>query len=647
MHLDTTLLFKEVNNENVPFQNGNVLPSFDPQKRLSVSLGGNWKKKRFQADHEQTMEERTKNWIEKVEKEGQGITGLHYDDEQLITHSIPLPENKMTGEASTNGVETYEDGVWYRRKFKVPSDWTSKQIALKAYAISYIADIWVNGQYVGVHEGGYTPFSFNITNFVQLGEENVIVIRVDNPPWGSRNDIIPATVGTDFFNYTGIIHDLFIEATPAIQISRCDIVPVDTTGQVRLKLVVENRSELPEKVMVKVNLYEGDQESPQFLQSPYAEDIIGEKRTYSGRGEQEVQVDANDLSIWTTTIQIDDPKLWEVRNPNLYVCGVELVQGEDTVDRFFSQFGIRTVATEGTKITLNNEPIFLVGLARHEEWPNFGRTATFDRIVTDLLQMRDLSINFVRTSHYPNHIYTYIILDRLGLTAKCEIPLWQFEREHYEAEETRLHAQQMWREMILSNFNRPSIILWSTQNESVEVALRKRHNERLVNDLRGKYNDGRLITQSAAADQPGYWDESMEPLDVAGWTMYFGVFHGSTPYEGTKQFLENAHKAWPNKPILNTEYGYWSREDGGEEEKQVYIYSETQRALLEKATVSPDGQVNEEGYLAGINYWSVYDWYINHNEFYQTMGLFQMDRKTTKPVFELLKRDYRKLTNLT
>ncbi|MGM7681908.1 glycoside hydrolase family 2 TIM barrel-domain containing protein [Cytobacillus sp. Hm23] len=646
MYLQSTLSFKTIKGHEVPFQNGTVLPSFDPQKRQSISLAGKWKKERFQANHEHTMAKRTAEWVKTTEQNAQGITNVQFNDERLNTHSIPLPENGMTGEASIHGVETYEDGVWYRRTFSVPSDWEEKQAILKAYAISYVADIWINGKYVGVHEGGYTPFAFNITNFVRAGEINTIVIRVDNPPWGSRYDIIPATEGTDFFNYTGIIHDLFIEASSPVQISRCDIVPVDTSGKIKVKLVVENHSGVAENISVSLQFFQGNEQSPSYLQSPYAEDIKGERQHITGTSEQTLHVEANGVAIWTTEITIDNAKLWDIRKPNLYVCQVELSKEDSIIDQFFTQIGIRTVATNGTKITLNNKPIFLVGLARHEEWPNFGRTASFDRIVNDLVQMKDLSINFVRTSHYPNHIYTYIILDRLGLTAKSEIPLWQFEKEHYEAEETRLHAQQMWREMVLSNYNRPSIILWSTQNESVEVVLRKKHNERLVNDLRMKYNDHRLITQSAAADQPGFWDESVEPLDVAGWTMYFGVFHGSTPYEGTKNFLEQAHKAWPDKPILNTEYGYWSREDGSEKDKQVHIYTETLRALLEKATVTPDGQENNEGFLAGINYWTVYDWYINHNQFYQTMGLFEMDRKTTKPVFDHLKRDYKKLTNL-
>lgn len=230
------------------------------------------------------------------------------------------------------------------------------------------------------------------------------------------------------------------------------------------------------------------------------------------------------------------------------------------------------------------------------------------------------------------------LLDRMGLLAMSEIPLWQFETEHYEAQTEKRLADQMWREMVFSQYNRPSVIMWSTQNESKDVWSRLAYNERLVADLRENYNDGRLLTQSSAADQPGPHDPSMAPLDVAAWTMYFGIFHGGTYYEGTKQFLEEAHRLFPDKPILNTEFGNWS--SGGNEREQVVTYEETMRALMEQGTVNAEGQVNPDGYVAGIDFWIVYDWYVNHNNWIDTFGIIHMDRKTEKPVASLIRRDY-------
>ena len=179
------------------------------------------------------------------------------------------------------------------------------------------------------------------------------------------------------------------------------------------------------------------------------------------------------------------------------------------------------------------------------------------------------------------------------------------------------------------------------------MMLRKAYNERLVQDVRTNYDDGRLITQSAAADQPGAHDASMEPLDVAAWTMYFGVFHGGTPYEGTRDFLEEAHRLWPDKPILNTEFGHWSQQDNSESDKQAGIYNDTMKALMERAAVTSEGEANPVGFVAGIDWWSMYNWYVNHSQWIQTMGLMHMDREQEKDVAELLRNDYGRLAEQT
>src|SRR5690625_787704 len=591
------------------------------------------------------MTNRDTDWILKTEQEIKGITEPIFDDGYWEGHLVPLPENKLTGKEEINGAETYENGVWYRKKYVLDNQWEQKVISLKCLGLSYIGDFWINGQYVGYDEGGYTPFSFDVTPFVSSGD-NVIVIRVDNPPWTSRHDIVPA-VNNDFFNYTGIIQDIFLEATDSVQIVRANIVPRDISGDVDITLVLENRTNTS-KVVTPVNrIYRTDFTSDNWLSHPNAKSICKQKIEVNGFTEDQVKISPYETCVINYKITIPNPEIWSIRTPNLYVFETLLYENNTRIDSFYSQFGIRTTKTETSMICLNEEPIFLAGVARHEEWPGYGRTATWNRIKSDFLKINDLSVNMVRTGHYPNHIYTFIMLDRLGLTSMSEIPLWQFETHHYQIQEKRQISYQMWREMIFSNFNRPSIILWSTQNESKDVKLRKQYNENLVNELRNLYNDGRLITQSAAADQPGFADESMEPLDVAGWTMYFGVFHGSTPYEGTRDFIEKAHDKWPDKPIINTEYGIWSNADESFLEKQVEIYQNVQQILIEKATVSPEGIINKNGYVAGIDYWPAFNWYVNHNQFYQTMGMYHMDRETKKPLYHEFVKDHKRLIERT
>ncbi|WP_051287227.1 glycoside hydrolase family 2 [Paenibacillus taiwanensis] len=642
-YLQPTFEIKQVKEHFIAFQSGIPVPTFEPQHRQTLSLNGVWRKQRFAADHDQSLAPRSMKWISEVEIEAEGRTAPQYDDSAWSTIELPGPENRMTGEEFPAGAERYEDGVWYRRTFQVPLNWLEKAVTLKSLGISYICDIWINGQWAGYHEGGFTPFALDVTPMLCEGM-NGVSIRIDNPPWGSRVDMIPARVDTDFFNYTGVIQDLYLEAASTIHIARLDVVPQDELGHLIVKGVVENRAATGARVTLEGKLYEATTVTDQLLASPNADDIRASAVAIDDWDPRSIELEPWQSRVVIWHLHVQQPKLWAMEHPHLYVAKLSL-QGEqlEQHDQLATQFGVRTIRTSGTQIELNGQSLFLRGVARHEEWPIFGRTAAWERIKSDLIQIQQLHANMVRTAHYPNHIHTYLLTDRLGLAAMSEIPLWQFETIHYEVQEQKRLADQMWREMIYSQYNRPSVLIWSTQNESKDVKLRKLYNERLVSDVRTKYADGRLITQSAAADQPGAHDESMKPLDVAAWTMYFGIFHGGTAYEGTKQFLEKAHSMWPDKPILNTEYGYWSRVDDSDAEKQAQMYRDTLQALLAYATVNDVGEPQTGGYVAGIDYWPMYNWYVNHSQWVQTMGLYHMDRLREKPVKSLLQQDYRRL----
>jgi len=640
--LQTTLELKTIDGVQVPYQNGMPVPSFDPQSRRTITLNGEWLKHRFDADHDFSMAPRDEAWL----------AGLHIKEGQYLTESgadgwekkqLPMPENELSGVAEANAAETYENGVWYRSAFHLDQAPKGKSYTLKSLGVNYISDYWINGEWVGFHEGGFTPFAFDITPFIHKGD-NEIRIRIDNPPWGSRDDIIPAMEGTDFFNYTGVIQDLYVEVADDLHIVRADIVPLAVDGRIKVQVTLFNQGAKARKANLNGEIYEANRESKQYLTSPRASDIKGVPVAADRKITELIEVKAGEARVLTYELGIDNPKLWSMENPNLYIAEFELADADanrtDAIDVLATQFGIRTVKTDKTQILLNDNPVFFGGIARHEEWPDTGRTASWDRILKDLQHIQEQNVNMVRTGHYPNHIYTYLLLDRLGLAAMSEIPLWQFETAQYKAQEKRKFSDQMWREMVFSQYNRPSVLFWSTQNESKDVNLRLAYNRRVVNDLRDHYNDGRLITQSAAADQPGFNDPSMEPLDVAGWTMYFGVFHGSTPYEGTRLFLEKAHEAFPDKPILNTEFGHWTGDGDVEAPKQMEVYQDTLQAMLEKSTLTLNGKANPEGYVAGIDFWIMYDWYVNHNQWIDTFGLFHMNRSEPKPVVEQFSKDY-------
>ena len=618
---------------DIAWQAGYPVPSFEPQMRSRVDLGGSWRKELVDVDTDLTLSGRGANGLSAIEAEANGRFLSDFDDSDWDEKELPGVENIMT----PTGPTKVEGGIWYRRDFTVPAEWEGKRVTFNALAINYVADVWVNGHWIGYHEGGYTPFALDAAPVLNYGAENSIAIRIDNPAWGSRNDIVPG-ITPDWWNYAGVIHELYLEATPPLWIVRADVQTPDLTGRVHTQVVLHNAGNETQKGEVTLQVRATDPDAEAWLNDPLASSIAGEILTDPIHLEIEVEA-GQALVIGNADLQIIDPKLWSPSHPDLYVLDVQLT-ANDQSDQLMTQFGVRTISTAGSQLMLNGEPYFLAGIARHEDWPDSGRTATWPKIRKDLEIIQKYHANFVRTAHYPNHPYTYLLMDRLGLLAASEIPVWQYDASAFKAQEERQIADQMWREMILAGHNRPSIILWSMHNESQYVPERDAYIARLTDDYQAHLQDGRLLTQSAAADRGGANDSTQTYVDMPGWTMYFGVFYGGRNYEEeTSLFLQAAHQAYPDKPLLNTEYGIWSRGGGSSVYRQVDLLESIWPAFTSVSNWDADGNVNPDGYLGGVTWWAMFDWYTAHT-FVQTMGLMEMDRETVKPVAVELQKAY-------
>jgi beta-galactosidase len=616
----------------VAWQSGLPVPSFDPQDRRRISLSGTWRKQRMRLNTSLTLGAQTLGQLE-IEARSRHLPS--FNDRKWFTISLPMVENAMPLQSgSTRGPEVYESGVWYRRTFQVPQDWQGQRVTLNFLGANYVVDVWINGVWVGYHEGGYTPFAFDATPGLRYGAENTIAVRVDNPAWGSRNDIVPA-VTPDWWNYTGIIQDIYLEAAPALWVVRADVRTPDTSGRVQASVVLHNASKHALQGNLTLRIHDTDPSSAAWLTDPRARAIAG--RVVVSAPDISVNVPSGGALVVPAELIIADVKTWSPAHPVLYVLEATVSSTVGT-DSTMHQFGVRTVASRGHQILLNGAPFFLAGVARHEEWPDTGRTSTWNRIRQDLDIIRSLGANFVRTAHYPNHIHTYLLADRMGLATAAEIPVWQYDETHYRAQETRLITDQMWREMILSGSNRPSILFWSTNNEARELPHRTAFNRRLKTDFEQHLQDGRIVMQSAAADRGGPADSSQLDFAAAGWTLYFGVFYGQSYYQDTLDFLR-ASRSSMSGPVIATEYGIWSYGGGSDEARQQEVFRETFRALTEVSAWNRNGVYNQDGFVAGLVWWAAFDWYTAHTKL-QTMGLYHMDRQRAKPVAGLLREGY-------
>jgi beta-galactosidase len=639
--LEPTLEFRQARLLNgregyLAWQSGLPVPSFDPQDRPQVNLAGRWKKQRVDVDANLSLSSRKGTGVERLEAEAEGRYRPEYDDSGWQDKDLPMVENHLpTLPGDPQGAEVYEGGVWYRRHFFVPEEWSDQLITLNCLGANYVIDVWVNGNWVGYHEGGYTPFSLNVSSYVRPGQENLIALRIDNPAWGTRLDTVPA-IKSDWMNYTGLIHDIYLQANPRVWIVRADVTVQENTGKISVRAVLHNSSDTAQAGELTVEVFDTDPTAEGWLRDPRASAI--RKDPVGSSYHTPVALGAGEAVVAEMELFIPEVTFWNLGDPNLYILQADL-ESDSGTDRAAYQFGVRTIRTDSHRLLLNEEQIFLAGVARHEDWADSGRTAVWQKILLDLQLICSLGANFLRTAHYPNHVYTYLLTDRLGLAAWVEIPIWQYTAVEFDFQEKRQFADQMWREMILAGSNRPSIFFWSTNNESAVSLGRLSFIQRLVTDYRQNYPDGRLVTQSAAADRGGPADPSQDLLDVPGWTMYFGIFHGSTYYEGTADFLRKAHAAYPHRPLLNTEYGIWSSGGGSSPQRQVEVFRQTFQALSEVTSRDSTGSINPDGYLAGIVWWAAFDWYTAHTRV-QTMGLYSMDRLQAKPVMEELRQAY-------
>ncbi len=630
-----TFELKTINNVTVPFQNDLPLPGFEKQDRVQLNLAGTWKKERLVMNQELTLQKRTAETIAELEKESNGRHLAAYDDSAWEKKEIPGVENPSP--------DRYESGVWYRRNFEISKENEGKYLKLVFLAANYFTDVWVNGAWIGCHEGGYTPFVLDLTPYVKFGEKNSLAVRVDNIPWvpsgnrDQRNLTVPCYIG-DWWNYGGIKRDVFIEICPAINIVRADVKTKPAgpdKAQINAAVVIDNRSEIDTTLKVEVFVYKAKLTDKNIL-AENAKEIMDLSKPLTVWGERaaELTVLGKDTVAYNFSLPADWPELWTPAQPNLYVLQVKVydLKNKQLIDKYYTQFGIREFTIDKSKaaILLNGEQIKLRGLARHEVYPGSnevpGKKSPLQIIYDDFKLIKEANCNFIRTAHYPNHPFTQVMADRLGLVVWEEIPVYWFGGPEFDLQrKERGIARQMWQEMIYQDYNRASVAIWSACNEcswQTERALFVKE----LRDIAYQIDGTRFVAQSASGSDAK--DPSQKDMDLLGFTMYYGVFYGDDYYEDTLEALEVMHKTFPEKPIIATEFGIWAPyQEDTQQLKQVQLFKETMNAF------------NKAPAVAGTVWWTAFDWHTMIND-PGTMGIMTMDRKLYKKIFSTLQREF-------
>ncbi len=403
----------------------------------------------------------------------------------------------------------YEGTMWYFRAFDLEPA-AETDYLLYFGAANYVAEVWLNGKYLGAHEGGFTPFQFDATDVLQDGE-NVVVVKVDNR---RALDQVP-TVNTDWWNYGGLTRSV-----------RLLVLPRDHIADYRVGLSDSGRIEGWVRVA-------GDGGGDVVVEFP---ELDADVRFRASEGK---------VSRFEFDIR---PERWSPEHPRLYDIAIHY--GDDTVD---DRIGFRTIETRGDEILLNGEPVFLRGISLHESAPGReGRAYGAADARTLLGWARDLGCNFVRLAHYPHNEHMVRMADELGLLVWAEIPVyWTID---FESDAVFAKAKQQLDEMIARDANRASIVLWSMANETPVSEARTRFIGSLAAHAR-QLDDSRLIT--AAMDTQSFGEGVVridDPLagvvDVIGVNNYCG-WYGNKPADCAALRWESAFA----KPVIMSEFG--------------------------------------------------------------------------------------------
>jgi beta-glucuronidase len=406
----------------------------------------------------------------------------------------------------------YEGTVWYKKSFEYAPK-ASTRLFVYFGAANYTADVYLNGEKVGFHEGGFTPFNFEVTGRVRSGE-NVLVVKVDNK---RRRDAVP-TVNTDWWNYGGLTRRVALVEVPETFI-RSYFVQLEKGSQRRVSGWVRlDGTRLRQTVNVSIA---GAKLSRSF--------------TTDDTGYAAIAFDA-DLSLWSP------------ENPTLY--DVALAGETDTVRE---RIGFRSIEVKGTDILLNGSPVFLRGICIHEEAPFRGGRAWSAEDARVLLGWaKELGCNFVRLAHYPHNESMVRAADEMGLLVWSEVPVyWTIL---WDNPATFANAKAQLTEMIARDRNRASIILWSMANETPVSDVRVQFLSKLAAHARSM-DSTRLLT---AALEHHYVDEKTvmidDPfgrhLDVIGCNEYVGWYDGLPEKADTIVW-----KTIYDKPLVMSEFG--------------------------------------------------------------------------------------------
>jgi len=503
-------------------------------------------------------------------KQASGLSGVErpeLDDSAWSQVTIPHSWNHLGNEGTERSPESnsVQGTGWYRLHFTAPAVAKGGRYFIQFDGVGTVADVWVNGHYLGQHAGAFARFRFDATSVIRP-DDNVLVVQADNsvPAPGSRTEnVIP--LSGDFFMHGGLYRKVALIATNAVHLDlldfggpgvywrTTDVRPETATVHVTSRVV--NSAPAPQRVRVGTEILDRDGQ------------VVAAMDTVVG------PIAPGAVLAAQPGLTIASPRLWQgVRDPYLYRIVVTLrsLQGA-VLDRVTQPLGLRAMKFDPERgFFLNGEHEYLKGVNLHQDWPGKGWAVSDGDQEEDFAILADLGANAVRLCHYQHDQRSYELADERGILVWAEIPLVNkvsFDGSPANAA-LAANARQQLLELIQQNRNHPSVALWSIANEvdltptQRNVASKPDSLLKSLNELARTQDPDRPTTladccERAPSAQPATAGAEREPVvgitDTIGYNRYFGWYTGHFTDFGS--MLDQAHQRHPRLPIAVSEYG--------------------------------------------------------------------------------------------
>lgn len=441
----------------------------------SIKINTDWEFQRLKKEQKQIeIKNQGSDWssqfnIQHVEAQNQALA-VHPDTLKQEFNQLSMGNWEKINLPHTPFVEPlvvlhqWQGICYYRKILNVSKKEIDKQLWLEFEGAMHLADVWVNGQHLIQHSGGYTPFVVDVTGMLHADRGNEILVRLDN----RNNPLIPPgkpLETLDFCYYGGLYRDVNLIVKHPVHITHPIMANEVAGGGIFVTYPYVSKQEAEIKVKTQVSNKVGTQRHLTIRHTLY------EWSKKKGRGKKVALVESTLVLAAGTTqhhtqqFTVNNPKLWYPDSPALYVLRTEVMDGRKVTDCEDTRIGIRRIEMTREKgFVINDKPLKLEGSNRHQEYPYVGNAISDQAQYRDMYQIRDNGFNTVRLGHYPQDPSVLEACDELGLLVIEPIPGWQFFNK---AQGFVDHTYKDIRDLIRRDRNHPSVIMWETTlNES-------------------------------------------------------------------------------------------------------------------------------------------------------------------------------------